>query len=129
MVQLEVLTGAQAGLTRPVRQFPALIGRARSAALCLEDAGVWEQHLTIERDGGEGFSVALQPDALATLNGQPFSRQRLRNGDVLELGAVRLRFWIAASAQRGLRWRETALWLGLLAFLVLQAALLWLLPP
>lgn len=129
MVQFEVLTGAQAGAIRPLQHFPALIGRSRSAALSLEDAGVWEQHLTIECDGDEGFSAALQPDALATLNGQPFTRQRLRNGDVLELGAVKLRFWIAASAQRGLRWREAALWLGLLAFLGLQAGLLWLLPP
>jgi pSer/pThr/pTyr-binding forkhead associated (FHA) protein len=129
MVQFEVLTGAQAGTICPLWQFPAHIGRARAAALTLNDAGVWDQHLTIECDGGEGFSAALQPDALATINGQPFTRQRLRNGDVLELGAVKLRFWIAASTQHGLRWREAALWLGLLSFLALQAGLLWLLPP
>ncbi len=129
MVQLKVLTGSQAGTTRKLDCFPASIGRAASAAIQLQDAGVWDQHLALELDAEEGFFAKVSPDALASLNGQAFRREKLRNGDLLEMGAVKLQFWIDGAPQSNLAWRERFLWVFVLAIVAAEAILLWQLAP
>ncbi len=49
---------------------------------------------------------------------------RLRNGDTLELGSVRLRFRISSCRQRPLRILETSAWLILLALVAVEVLLL-----
>jgi hypothetical protein len=59
------------------------------------------------------------------INGAPARAARLRNGDLLELGGLKLRFWLAPAPLRSLRMREWLTW-GLLAVLTgLQIALLF----
>lgn len=129
MVQLKLLSGSQAGAVRKVDRFPCTLGRAPGSGVQLEESGVWDRHLTIELDPLEGFLASLHPNALATINGEPFRRQKLRNGDLLELGAVKMQFWLDGAPQRGLRWRESVLWIGLLALVAVEGWLLWRLPP
>ena len=68
------------------------------------------------------------PDALVTVNHQPAQVVRLRNGDLLEFGSVRMQFWLAETRQRGLRFRECLVWL-LIALVSLGqiAVIYWLL--
>lgn len=127
MLELHVLTGRQAGGVFSLESFPCRIGRAATAELRLDEAGVWEQHLEIELRGADGIYARLQKPALATVNGAPFEEALLRNGDVLELGSVRLRFWLRPPVQQTFLLRETLTWTGLALLCLLQASLiLWL---
>ena len=51
-----------------------------------------------------------------------------RNGDLIELGAVKIQFWIAKAEQIRLRWREWLTWLALILLTAAQVALIYWLP-
>jgi pSer/pThr/pTyr-binding forkhead associated (FHA) protein len=109
MVQLHVLAGKQAGSRTVVRHFPFRVGRAPDNDLQLDDDGVWDRHLALGLQSG-GFNLVLAPGALIAVNDEPFQNQTLRNGDVITLGSAKLQFWLAATRQRGLRFREYFVW-------------------
>ena len=128
MVQLEILSGKKAGAAWVARRFPVRIGRAATADLCLEENGVWDQHLELNFDPPLGFKLVVQPDALATVNGEPVRETVLRNGDCIEIGSVKLRFWLGETRQVGLRFREWSTWFALATITAGQVALIyWLL--
>ena len=128
MVQLEILSGPTAGTKWSTRRFPVHVGRAATADLQLEAHGVWDDHFEIRLEPASGFILQVHPDARVTINSQPAEKAALRNGDRIEFGAMKLRFWIAEARQRGLRIREGFVWFILLAVSLGQIALIyWLL--
>jgi pSer/pThr/pTyr-binding forkhead associated (FHA) protein len=128
MVQLKILSGKKAGSSWDARRFPVRIGRSANSGLQLEEAGVWDDHLKISLDPAEGFLVETQANAFASINGQPVQRAALRNGDTIEIGSVKLQFWLSEARQRGQVIREAVVW-GLITLVCLaQIALVyWLL--
>ena len=127
MIQLNVLSGKQAGSRTVVRRFPFHVGRAPGNQLQLDDDGVWDQHLALEFQGG-GFQLAVAPGALAAVNSEPVQNQILRNGDIITVGSAKLQFWLAAARQRSLRFRELFVWMLLLLVTLGQFVLIyWLL--
>ena len=128
MVQLKVLSGKKAGTTWVARRFPVSIGRSADADLRLEEHGVWDEHLQLDFDPAEGIVMSTQPNALATVNGQPAQQAVLRNGDVIDVGSLRMRFWLSETRQAGLRFREWLTWVGIAAISLGQVGLIyWLL--
>jgi len=128
MVQLEILSDKQTRAPWVARSFPVRIGRSAAADLQLAENGVWEQHLELHFDLARGFVLAVQPDALATVNGESVRETVLRNGDCIEIGSVKLRFWLGETRQTGLRIREALIWTVLVAITAGQIALIyWLL--
>jgi pSer/pThr/pTyr-binding forkhead associated (FHA) protein len=125
MVQLRIISGTMAGDVQVVRRFPFRIGRSVENDLCLEDAGVWENHLTLEFQKNEGFILQAAPDAFAAINEEPQTSARLRNGDIISFGSAKIQFWLAAPRQRGLRLREFFVWALLAAVTILQLALIY----
>ena len=125
MVQLRIISGTMAGDVQVVRRFPFRIGRSVENDLCLEDAGVWENHLTLEFQKNEGFILQAAPDAFAAINEEPQTSTRLRNGDIISFGSAKIQFWLAAPRQRGLRLREFFVWALLAAVTILQLALIY----
>ena len=125
MIQLQILSGQQAGNDIVVRRFPFVVGRGIGVGLQTTDDGVWDRHLSIEFRRGEGFIFNAQAGALVLVNGEQAEDGLLRNGDQLELGSMRLRFWLARSGQRHLRWREAIIWLALISFFVAQIGLIF----
>src|SRR5690242_4336725 len=109
MVQFKILSGKKAGSLWEARRFPVRIGRAANASLRLEEAGVWDEHLRISVDA-EGFILETQGSAIASINGQPAQRAALRNGDTIEMGSVKLQFWLSEARQRGQGFREVFVW-------------------
>ena len=125
MVQLRIISGTRAGDLRVIRHFPFRIGRSVENDLCLEDAGVWEKHLTLEFQKNEGFILQAAPDAFTAINEEPQTSARLRNGDIISFGSAKIQFWLAAPRQRGLRLREFFVWVLLAAVTILQLALIY----
>lgn len=127
MVQLQILSGKMAGTRWIARHFPLRIGRAPQNDLRLEEDGVWDDHLQVVFGPVDGFTLVACPNALVAVNHESIQSFRLRNGDLIEFGSMRLRFWLAEPNQQGLRLREAFAW-ALIALVSLgQIALVYLL--
>ncbi|HKI70288.1 MAG TPA: FHA domain-containing protein [Verrucomicrobiae bacterium] len=128
MVRLKIVSGKKAGASWVARRFPVHIGRSVGADLQLEDDGIWDDHLRIDFLSAEGFVLGAHADALATVNGQPVQSAVLHNGDVIEIGAAKIRFWLGEVRQRRFRLRESFTWAIVVAVTAAQIALVyWLL--
>jgi pSer/pThr/pTyr-binding forkhead associated (FHA) protein len=125
VVQLDILSGKQAGTQWVARRFPFHLGRSPQAALVLEEPGVWDRHAEFALRPDEGVVVSAATDASILVNGQPVRQAILRNGDLIEAGSVKLRFGLAPTRQRSLRLREAMTWLGLAALCLGQIALIY----
>ncbi len=126
MVQLSILSGKSAGGIHIIVRFPYSIGRARENNLCLDEAGIWDRHLTLAFQRGEGFTLEALAEALVTVNGQPQKNARLRNGDIISLGSAKLQFWLAPVPLRGLHLREALVWLTVAAVMAGEMVLIYL---
>ncbi len=128
MVQLRILSGKKAGAVWVARRFPVRIGRAAAADVQLEENGVWDEHLLIGLEPGAGFRLRAQSGGLASVNGQAVEEVLLRNGDVIQIGSAKLQFWLAATRQWALPWREGLTWAMIVGVGLAQIGLLyWLL--
>ena len=128
MIHLKVLSGKKAGTTWVTRHFPVRIGRSAAADLQLEEDGVWDQHLQLDFNPEAGIVLSAQPDALAAVNGQSVHETVLRNGDAIDIGSLRMQFWLSETRQTGLRLREGLTWVGITAISLGQVGLIyWLL--
>jgi pSer/pThr/pTyr-binding forkhead associated (FHA) protein len=128
MIQVKILSGKTAGATWVARRFPVRIGRSPAADLRLEEDGVWDQHLALEVHREDGFVLTTQGDALARVNGEPVQQAVLRNGDCIELGSVKLQFWLGEIRQTSLGLREAMAWMLIACVTLGQFGLLyWLL--
>lgn len=129
MVRLKILSGKMAGTEHSARHFPFRLGRAASADLRLEEDGVWDLHAEVVLDAATGFVVRAQSEALVAVNGRSCREAVLRNGDELDLGALRLRFWIGPTRKRSLRFREWLIWTGLVLVTAGQLVLIYRIAP
>ena len=128
MVQLRVLTGSRAGTAHTVSLFPCTLGRSVGDDLQFVEAGVWENHLQLDLQVPAGFRLSRLGQGRSSVNGAEFDERFLHNGDVIELGAVKVQFWLAEVRQSDNRARERLVWIGLGALVLLEVALIgWLL--
>lgn len=124
MVQLRVLNGSRAGTAQTAVQFPCTIGRSPNDTLQLKEAGVWDNHLQLDLQVPDGFRLSRLGEGRASVNGSEFDELLLRNGDVIELGAVKVQFWLGEVRQTDNRLREALVWLGLAVLVVLEGMLI-----
>jgi pSer/pThr/pTyr-binding forkhead associated (FHA) protein len=129
VIQLKILSGNKAGTVWVARHFPVRIGRSPHDDLQLEEPGVWQDHLRLEFLPAEGFILRPGTDSPVALNSAALTGPAtLRNGDTIELGSARLRFWLADSRQARFWFREWITWAGIAAISLAQIALIyWLL--
>ena len=125
MVQLQILSGKHAGTTTLARRFPFVVGRNSTADLCLEQDGIWDRHLEFHLQIPDGFLLKANPRALTSVNGQPVQQAFLRNGDLIEVGPLKIQFWLSETRQRGLRTREFLTWFALAALCAGQIVLIY----
>jgi len=125
MVQLKVFSGKQAGTATLARRFPFVVGRNRAADLCLEQDGIWDRHLELHLQIPDGFLLKAHPRALTSVNGQPVQQAFLRNGDLIEVGPLKIQSWLSETRQRGLRTREFLTWFALAALCAGQIVLIY----
>jgi hypothetical protein len=125
MVQLKILSGKKAGTAWVAGRFPVRIGRSAGADLQLEESGVWDEHLQLDFKPAEGIVLSAQPDALVAVNGQAVHQTVLRNGDAIDLGSLKLQFWLADTRQTDLRLREGFTWAAIAAISIGQVTLIY----
>ncbi|MFO1475040.1 MAG: FHA domain-containing protein [Verrucomicrobiota bacterium] len=125
MVRFQILSGRQAGRVWNSRRFPVSVGRAPGRDLQLEEPGVWDDHFHLDLNPGVGFILQACPDALVSVNGQPLQHAVLRNGDVVEIGGAKLRFWLTEAPRRNQAWAETLVWMFILAATAAQVYLIY----
>lgn len=129
MIQLRFLSGKKAGNQTVVRRFPFRVGRAAQNDLQLDDPGVWDSHFTLElHRADKQFTLAVAPNAFAAVNDQPVQTSPLHNGDTISFGSVKIQFWLAATKQRGLFFREYFVWTLIAAITAAQIILICWLP-
>lgn len=112
MVQLKILSGQLAGTTLVARRFPFSIGRDEDSDLAMVEPGIWDRHVVIQFESGDGIYAEAQGDALLTVNGGSGKRLRLCNGDRIELGGTAIQFWLSETRQKGLYLSEWLVWVG-----------------
>src|ERR1043166_5670056 len=112
MVLLRGFSGKTEAAAPRARHFPFVVGRNRTADLCLQQEGIWDRHLEFHLRIPDGFLLKAHPNALTSLNGQPVQEALLRNGDLIEAGPLKIQFWLSETRQRGLRMREFLTWLA-----------------
>jgi hypothetical protein len=124
MVELRILTGSRAGSVVLVSETPFSIGRSHRASLTLADPGIWDRHAVLERDPDCGFKIRAEGAAMLVVEGNWVREHSLRNGDILECGAARLRFSLGAPVQRTGNWMVWAAFLLLAAVTILELAIM-----
>lgn len=128
MFQLKVLTGKKAGAICVARRFPVLVGRSAQCDFQFDDAGIWDKHFQIGFSPGAGFVLETQPEALVSANSQPVQRTALRNGDTIEIGELKMQFWLSEVRQKGMLSSEWMVWATVAAVGIAQMILIYWLP-
>ena len=128
MFQLHILSGKMAGTVCVARHLPFRVGRNADADLVAAEPGVWDNHLEFIHLPGKGIEVSAHADAQMVVNGDRVPAMVLRNGDVIEVGGLRQRFWLSDVTPASHTVRECITWVGLiLLFLGQIATIYWLL--
>jgi len=112
LAQLNLLSGEQPPHCLQPGNFPARIGRGADCQVQLTGEGIWEQHLELRLEEDQRFSIRPASEATAMVNGEPLEGvQPLRNGDIIEIGLVKLQFLLGPVQQKKLGLREAVTWL------------------
>ena len=128
MVALQISAPSEPDRQIVIRDFPFRIGRSEGNHFRTSAAGVWAEHLVLDFDpAARAITAASLPGAVTLLNGQKLSTQKLRGGDILQLGACKISFSLAAPPQSSLRPREIFTWFLPAAVTATQAVLIFLL--
>jgi predicted component of type VI protein secretion system len=126
MVALQVLSGNRMGTKFCGDHFPICVGRAEGLDLSLDDPGVWPRHFKIAWQR-EGLILEAEPDALVSVNDAAVRRTVLRNGDIITLGSLKIRFSLSSVRQSSMAAVEWLTWVALGALCLGQVALVYLL--
>jgi predicted component of type VI protein secretion system len=124
MLQLQVLSGSKAGQSFSFKRYPVRVGRSSAADLSLDEDGVWDSHFEVTFTK-EGLLLKTCPNAWVTVNEESVNERLLSNGDVISIGALKLRFGLSAMRQRSLALREWATWAGLAGICLLQVWMIY----
>ena len=124
MVQLQLLSGHRSGASFHFDHFPIRAGRGADLDLTLDEAGVWQRHFLIDWSS-QGLVLEVEPQALLNVNDAPVQRAFLRNGDIITLGALKIRFSLSPVRQTSLALREWLTWIALGALCLGQVALVY----
>lgn len=124
MIRLQILSGRKAGTVFDGLKPPVTLGRADNSDVLLDDPGVWPAHGAIQWRN-EGLVLEVEPNALASVNSAAAQKAPLRNGDVLMVGGVNLRFGFSPVQQSSAALREWLTWIGLAALCLFQVAVIY----
>ncbi len=106
-------------------RLPVRVGRGAENELRLEDDGVWDSHASIDATPNGFFRLVALKEAIVYLNGEPVKDERIKVGDMIELGRARICFQLPPSRPRGLAFREFILWTAMLLLILGELILMF----
>jgi len=118
MIELIVLNDPPPGRRFQLGAAPIRLGRRRGLEVVLIDPGVWDDHAEISATPEGWFRVRAAGQAHLSVNDHPVTEHRLRTGDVLGIGSVKVQFELRRPLQVSLGLRETAVWILIAAVVV-----------
>ena len=124
MFSLSIVKGRQAGQQVQIDRYPFSIGSGKTTDLCIEDEGVWPEHLTIKLEPGGSPQVQRGGDGFVTVNDEPIELLELRQGDRIGLGAVQLTFHLSSVRRRGLHHLNILTWAMIVGVALLEIILI-----
>jgi hypothetical protein len=124
VVQLQLLSGPRSGAIFHFHRFPIRAGRGADLELPLDEPGVWQRHFLIDWRA-EGLVLQVEPQALLNLQDALVQSALLRNGDILTVGALKIRFSLSPVRQTSLALREWLTWIALAALCLGQVSLVY----
>ncbi len=90
--RLDTVTMGETGHDVVLRGDRMLIGRLSTCDICLADANSSRRHAELLRMDDDWYVADLDSTNGTTLNGEPVTKARLRDGDVIEVGITRLTY-------------------------------------
>ncbi len=105
MVELAILSGRRASAVISIDRFPCTLGRS-GADVELDEPGIAPRHATLTRDPTNGFQLEALGKATVYCEGRNVLEMHLRNGELFELGGVRLQFRLSPARARNLAWLD-----------------------
>ena len=124
MVELQIVSGKKAGTKWSARHFPFTVGRSSAADLQVEEPGMWDKHFEVclERPN---FVLKTCNQGLVSVNGTQCESTVLKSGDLIEVGALKIRFGLTNVPQKTLIVREFLTWTALGILCVAQIVLIY----
>ena len=124
MIELKIVAGPDVGRRFVFKSTPVRVGRSKEMDLVVSGPGVWDHHLDLEATPQGRVGMRSHGGASVLIDGHAVTEALLRNGALLDLAGVRVRFALAPCEQRSLAWRERAFWLAGVALAGVQVGLL-----
>jgi hypothetical protein len=90
--RIDTVTVGETGHDVALRGDRVIVGRLQGCDICLADANVSRRHAELCLMDGDWFVADLDSTNGTMLNGEPVTRARLRDGDVVEIGVTRLTY-------------------------------------
>jgi hypothetical protein len=127
MFSLTVVNGKQQGQSIQLTKYPFVIGKNQEAQMRLPDVGVWDDHLAIELILGESPTIKRLGEGSININSEPIENSTLRNGDLITIGAAKLRFNSVPAKRKSLLFQNGASWAAMALVVILEIFLVILL--
>lgn len=89
---IDTITVGETGHDVALRGDRMVLGRLQDCDVCLADANVSRRHAELLLIGGDWYLQDLESTNGTMLNGEPVTRARLHDGDVVEIGVTRLTY-------------------------------------
>jgi hypothetical protein len=125
MIELRVLSGQRNGFSLISSKLPCSIGRSPDSDLRLEANGVFDEHAVFSLADDGDIQLSSRPPARTSVNGQTTANAVLRNGDIIDLGGVKVEFGFQAALQKEFGSREMFTWCFLLGITIAQALIIF----
>jgi hypothetical protein len=94
---IDTVTVAETDHDVALRGDRMVLGRLQGCDICLADANISRRHAELLLIDGDWYLQDLESTNGTMLNGEPVTRARLRDGDVIEIGVTRLTYHRAGS--------------------------------
>ncbi len=120
MFRLTVLEGKRRGQHFDIPSYPFVVGNNVEADLRMPDVGVWNNHVAIELEAGGEPHLKRLGEGVVSVNADPATFSKLRNGDLIVVGAAVFRFSLSPAPLKNLGRILVVVWFVVVAVMLLE---------
>ena len=120
MFRLTVLEGKRRGQHFDIPSYPFVVGNNVEADLRMPDVGVWNNHVAIELEAGGEPHLKRLGEGVVSVNTDPATFSKLRNGDLIVVGAAVFRFSLSPAPLKNLGRILVVVWFVVGAVMLLE---------